>query len=307
MANWTVSDIPHQRGRSAVVTGAAGLGFEDALALARAGAEVILASRDPAKGTRAVEAIHRAVPSADVRFEALDLASLASVATFAERLRGQRDSLDILINNAGVMRPPQRMETADGFELQLGTNHLGHFALTAGLMPLLVKARKARVVTLSSLAARGGAIEFEDLQSTRRYRSMAAYSQSKLACLMFAFELQRRSEAGNWGVASLAAHPGLSRTELLLNAPGAKGRINPLFALFRQTMQPASQGALPTLFAATAPEARPGGYYGPDRMSETRGYPAPSRVPPRAADTAVAERLWHVSERLTGVRFPAAA
>ncbi|NBB16515.1 SDR family NAD(P)-dependent oxidoreductase [Caulobacter sp. SLTY] len=307
MANWTVSDIPHQRGRSALVTGAAGLGFEDALALARAGAEVILASRDPAKGTRAVEEIHRAVPSANVRFEALDLASLASVAAFSARLLGQRDSLDVLINNAGVMRPPQRMETADGFELQLGTNHLGHFALTAGLMPLLVKARKARVVTLSSIAARGGGIDFDDLQSTRRYRSMAAYSQSKLACLMFAFELQRRSEAGGWGVASLAAHPGLSRTELLLNAPGAEGRINPLFALFRRTMQPASQGALPTLFAATAPEARPGGYYGPDRMSETRGHPAPSRVPPQAADTAVAERLWRVSEELTGVSFPAAA
>lgn len=306
MARWTSTDIPSLGGRCVVVTGTRGLGYETALALARAGAEVILAGRDPHKGTEAAASIGAGAEGAHVRFEELDLASLASVAAFAARLRSQRESLDLLINNAGVMRPPRRLETADGFELQFGTNYLGHFALTAHLLPLLRAGANARVVTLSSIAARGGVIDFDDLQADRRYDAMAAYSQSKLACLMFAFELQRRSEAAGWDVSSIAAHPGLSRTDLLRSAPGRNGRIGPLLSAFQRVMmQPAAQGALATLFAATSPQAEPGGYYGPDRLSETRGYPAPAKAPPRALDEAVTARLWRVSEDLSGVAFPA--
>ncbi|MGV3580390.1 oxidoreductase [Brevundimonas sp.] len=305
MTQWTIRDIPPQRGRTAVVTGAGGLGFEDALELARAGADVIIASRNPEKGVASVSRITAQIPSARVRFEQVDLADLKSVEACAARLESRLPKLDILINNAGVMRPVRRMETVDGFELQLGTNHLGHFALTGRLMPLLKKAETPRVVTLSSVAARQGAIDFDDLQAERKtYRSMQVYAQSKLACLMFALELQRRSEAGGWGVESLGAHPGLSSTELLDNAPGAGGRVPVFFRVFRALMmQPPSQGALPTLYAATDPKAEPGGYYGPDGLGETRGHPDEARIPRRALDGAAAARLWDVSETLTGVRF----
>jgi NAD(P)-dependent dehydrogenase (short-subunit alcohol dehydrogenase family) len=301
---WTQENIPSQRGRTAVVTGTGGLGYEDAVALARSGADVVLAGRNAGKGAEAVAQLKSAVPGAKVRFEVLDLADLGSVKAFADRLATQQDSLDLLINNAGVMVPPQRQQTKDGFELQLGTNYLGHFALTARLLPLLRKGRDARVVTLSSVAARSGHIDFADLQSEHAYVPMTAYGQSKLACLMFAFEMQRRSAAGGWGVASLAAHPGISRTDLLHNAPG---RLSPsglartyLWFLF----QPAWQGALPTLFAATDRHAVPGGYYGPHALGETRGYPSAARAPRQAEDRTVAERLWRVSEELTGVSFP---
>ena len=305
MTQWTIRDIPPQRGRTAVVTGAGGLGFEDALELARAGADVIIASRNPEKGVASVSRIVARIPSARVRFEQVDLADLKSVEACAARLESQLPKLDILINNAGVMRPVRRMETVDGFELQLGTNHLGHFALTGRLMPLLKKAEAPRVVTLSSVAARQGAIDFDDLQAERKtYRSMQVYAQSKLACLMFALELQRRSEAGGWGVESLGAHPGLSSTELLDNAPGAGGHVPVFFRVFRALMmQPPSQGALPTLYAATDPKAEPGGYYGPAGLAETRGHPDEARIPRRALDGAAAARLWEVSEALTGVRF----
>lgn len=303
MAKWTASDMPSQEGRSAVITGTGGLGYEDALALARAGGTVIIAGRNPEKGAAAVARIRSELPSAAVRFEQLDLASLDSVAAFAERLRGQIASLDVLINNAGVMVPPARLVTADGFELQFGTNYLGHFALTARLMPLLRASGRARVVTLSSVAARDGAIDFGDLDAERRYRPMPVYSQSKLACLMFARELQRRSADAGWGVASIAAHPGISRTDLLHNAPGRWSAAGMTRSLLWFLFQPASRGALPTLFAATAPDALPGGYYGPDGIGETRGYPAPAKLPPRAADTAVAARLWDVSEELARVSF----
>lgn len=303
MARWTVSNIPSQSGRTAVVTGTGGLGFEDALALARAGADVIVAGRNPAKGAEAVARIQAAQPSARIRFEPLDLANLKSVASFCDRLRAERDSLDLLVNNAGVMVPPQRLETADGFELQLGTNYLGHFALTAGLMPLLSKGSDARVVTLSSIAARNGAIDFDDLNAERSYSPMRVYSQSKLACLMFAFELNRRSAAAGWRVASLAAHPGISRTDLLHNAPGRWSPVGLARSLMWFAFQPAAQGALPTLFAATAPAARGGGYYGPHGMRETRGYPADAAIPPQALDAAAASRLWALSEQLTKVGF----
>lgn len=304
MTNWTTADIPAQRGRLAVVTGTGGIGFEVAKALSVAGAEVILAGRNPGKGAEAVAAIHAAVPSACVRFEAIDLASLTSVAAFAERIAGQTDRLDLLVNNAGVMRPPRRMTTEDGFEIQLGVNYLSHFALTGRLLPLLLKGDAPRVVTLSSVAARQGAINFDDLQAERSYRSMPVYAQSKLACLMFAFELQRRAEANGWSLSSLAAHPGLSKTQLLENAPGGGGRVAPIYRMVRALlMQTQAQGALPTLYAATAPQAKAGGYYGPDKASETRGHPAPSRVPPAATDFATARLLWEVSEDLTGVRY----
>lgn len=303
MTRWTASDIPSQSGRSAVVTGTGGLGYETALALARAGGEVIIAGRNPAKGTAAAAAIQAKVPGANARFEPLDLASLASVADFAARLRNQRDSLDLLINNAGVMTPPTRQMTTDGFELQFGTNHLGHVALTAGLLPLLRTGRDTRVIALSSVAARSGAIDFDNLNAEKSYRPMVAYGQSKLACLMFALEFQRRSMAAGWGVSGIAAHPGVSRTDLLHNGAGRRSAAGIARSLLWFLFQPAVQGALPTLYAATAPGAESGAYYGPDRLSETRGYPREATIPPRALDTAAAARLWDVSERLTGVTF----
>jgi NAD(P)-dependent dehydrogenase (short-subunit alcohol dehydrogenase family) len=304
MAQWTASDIPSQKGRSAVITGTGGLGFEDALAMARAGGEVIIAGRNPDKGADAVRKIGEEVPSATARFEQVDLASLKSVADFTDRLRGQRDSLDLLVNNAGVMVPPKRQLTADGFELQFATNHLGHFALTAGLMPLLRKGREARVVTLSSVAARSGTIDFDDLNAERSYNPMKVYGQSKLACLMFALELHRRSTAAGWGVASLAAHPGISRTDLLHNAPGRWSLTGLSRSVLWFLFQPASQGALPTLFAATSPAARSGAYYGPNRLNEIRGFPAEAKVPAQALDAEASARLWTASERLAGVAFP---
>lgn len=303
MSKWTAADIPPQNGRLAVVTGTGGLGYEDALALAGAGAEVIIAGRNASKGAEAVANIRRAVPSAQVQFEVLDLASLASVAAFSTRLKAERKSLDLLINNAGVMVPPQRQETVDGFELQLGTNYLGHFALTAGLMPLLRKGRDPRVISLSSVAARNGQINFADPQFAAAYVPMQAYGQSKIACLMFARELQRRSTAEGWGVTSIAAHPGVSRTDLLHNAPGRLSMMGLARTYMWFLFQPASQGALPTLYAATAREAKGGGYYGPNGLNETRGYPAPSKVPPQALDDAAAERLWNLSEQMSGVSF----
>lgn len=303
MTQWTTKNIPNQQGRSVVITGTGGLGYEDALALARAGAAVIIAGRNPAKGAEAVSKIRAESPGADVRFEAVDLGNLASIQAFGQRMQAEHPSLDLLINNAGVMTPPTRKVTSDGFELQFGTNYLGHFALTAHLLPLLRKGRNPRVVNVASIAVRNGAINFEDLQSERSYIPMTAYGQSKLANLMFSLELQRRSAAAKWGLASIGAHPGVSRTDLLPNSvertsvSGLARRW--LWFLF----QPAAQGALPTLFAATSPDAKAGAYYGPDRLNETRGYPAPAKIPPQAEDAAVAARLWEVSERLTGVTF----
>lgn len=224
MPRWTTQDIPPQYGRTAVVTGTGGLGYEDALALTRAGCEVIIAGRDPRKGADAVRRIRSEVSPAKVSFEQLDLASLASVSAFAERVGKQHSKLDLLINNAGVMVPPQRQLTSDGFELQLGTNYLGHFALTCHLLPLLRNGEDPRVISLSSVAARDGVIDFDDLNSEHGYKAMPVYSQSKLACLMFAIELQRRSDAAGWGISSIAAHPGISRTDLLHNGPARYGR-----------------------------------------------------------------------------------
>lgn len=303
MAAWTISDIPDQRGRSALITGTGGLGYETALALARSGADVIIAGRDPAKGQAAVARIREAVPKAMVQLELVDLANLKSIRTFGRRLRGKRQSLDVLINNAAVMTPPCRLETADGFELQFGTNYLGHYALTAELLPLLIRGSSPRVVSLSSVAARSGAIDFTNLQATRAYKPMPVYAQSKLANLMFAFELQRRSDAAQWGITSIAAHPGVSRTDLIQNGAGRQSAMGFVRRFMWFLFQPAAQGALPTLFAATSPAALAGGYYGPNRLSETRGSPAPAKPPHRALDVAIAARLWDVSGQLTGTSF----
>jgi len=300
MMTWTALDIPPQQGRVAIVTGTGGLGYEDALALARAGAEVILAGRNAQKGAQAVAAIGEAVPRAALRFERLDLASLASVADFVGRVGEQTRHLDLLINNAGIMVPPQREVSADGLELQLATNYLGHFALTAGLMPLLQHAKNARVVTVSSIAARNGIIDLGDLNAERSYDPMRTYAQSKLACLMFALELHRRSREGGWGVASMAAHPGISRTDLLHNAPGRRSIVGLSRSLFWFLFQPASQGALPTLFAATSPAAASGHYYGPSGMQEMRGVPAEAKIPPQALDADLAARLWDMTAELVG-------
>lgn len=303
MATWSVSNIPSQKGRSIVVTGTGGLGYQDALALTRTGADVIIAGRSTDKGEDAVSSVRREVPGASIRFEMIDLASLSSIADFVMRLARQQQRLDILINNAAVMMPPNRHETSDGFELQFATNYLGHFALTAQLMPLLRKGENPRVVSLSSIAARSGIIDLDDLQAKRNYRPMSVYSQSKLACLMFALELQRRSDAAGWGLTSIAAHPGISRTSLLHNAPGRFSPMGLARSLFWFLFQPSAQGALPTLFAATSPNARPGGYYGPDKMGETRGAPARAKMPSQAEDREVAARLWDRSIQLTGASF----
>jgi NAD(P)-dependent dehydrogenase (short-subunit alcohol dehydrogenase family) len=305
MTDWTTADIPPLNGKTAVITGATGgLGYETALALAGAGAMVVLTGRNDAKGRNAIQSIRAQIPDAKVSYETLDLASLASVAEFVARFVAAYPSLDLLINNAGVMALPQRQTTVDGFEMQFGTNYLGHYALTARLLPRLRRGHQPRVVNLSSLAHRSGTINLDDLQSTRSYVPWKAYGQSKLAMLMFALELQRRSDAAGWGLMSNAAHPGYARTDLIANGPGASGLLWQL----SKSLQPlvshsAVAGALPTLFAATSPQAEPGGYYGPNWFYELKGPPVPAKIMPQAKDAAVAARLWDVSAALTGVSF----
>jgi NAD(P)-dependent dehydrogenase (short-subunit alcohol dehydrogenase family) len=305
MTDWTTADIPPMDGKTTVITGATGgLGYETALALAGAGAEVVLTGRNDVKGRNALQGIRRQFPDAKTSYETLDLANLASVADFAKRFAVAHASLDLLVNNAGVMALPEWQATPDGFEMQFGTNYLGHYALTAHLLPWLRRGNQPRVVNLSSLAHRTGAIDFDDLQSTRSYTPWKAYSQSKLAMLMFALELQRRSDAAGWGLMSNAAHPGYARTDLIANGPGAKGLLWQL----NNSLQPlishsAAEGALPTLFAATSPEAKAAGYYGPNWFYELKGPPVPAKIMAQAKDAAVAARLWDVSAALTGVSF----
>jgi NAD(P)-dependent dehydrogenase (short-subunit alcohol dehydrogenase family) len=302
MTGWTTADIPPLNGKTTVITG--GLGYETALALAGAGAAVVLTGRNADKGRHAIQKIRDRFPDAKIGYEHLDLASLASVADFATRFTASHAALDLLINNAGVMALPARQVTEDGFEMQFGTNYLGHYALTAHLLPLLRRGHQPRVVNLSSLAHRSGAINFDDLQSARSYSPGKAYCQSKLAMLIFALELQRRSNAAGWGLMSNAAHPGFARTDLITNGPGARG----LLWQISRVLQPiashsAAAGALPTLFAATSPAAQAAGYYGPNGFYEMKGPPSPARIMPRAKDAAVAAGLWDVSAALTGVSF----
>jgi NAD(P)-dependent dehydrogenase (short-subunit alcohol dehydrogenase family) len=305
MPAWTTADIPDQHGRRVVVTGAnSGIGFAAARELARAGADVVLACRDTAKGDAAAARIRETAPDATLTVAALDLADLASVRDFAEREQA-RGTLDLLINNAGVMALPHR-RTADGFEMQLGTNHLGHFALTGRLLPSLLRAADPRVVTVASGAHRMGRIDFDDLQGQRRYRKWRAYGQSKLANLLFAFELQRRADAAATSLRSVAAHPGYAATNLQLAGPRMQGsslaeRGNLL--LNRVLAQSDEKGALPTLYAATRPDLPGGVYVGPDGPWEMRGNPTLVNATARATDEASARRLWDVSQELTGVSF----
>ncbi|MFD1297899.1 SDR family oxidoreductase [Lysobacter gummosus] len=308
MKPWTVRELAPQPGRRVVITGATGgIGLETALALAGADFEVTVTGRNDDKGEIALRRIRDAHPRARVRYEHLDLASLASVKQFAERYAAQHDGLDVLINNAGVMTPPQRQTTADGFELQFGTNYLGHYALTARLLPQLRKGAVPRVVNVSSLAHKLLAdIHFDDLQWQRGYKPWRAYAQSKLAMLSFALELQRRSDAGDWGLIGNGAHPGYARTDLIANGPGTDAWHTRLGVRLLQpwTSHSAADGAMPTVYAAAAPQARRGGYYGPSDMFEQKGPVGEARIGARALDEAVAARLWDVSAKLTGVSWP---
>jgi NAD(P)-dependent dehydrogenase (short-subunit alcohol dehydrogenase family) len=297
---WTASDIPDQGGRVAVVTGAnSGLGLVTARELARAGAEVIMACRNVGKGEAAAERIRSEVPEARVRVERLDLAELSGVQDFAEQLSA--DQLHLLVNNAGIMAPPRRL-TADGFESQFGTNHLGHFALTGRLLPRLLAAPEPRVVTLSSLAHRMGRIRFSNLQGERRYVNWLAYAQSKLSNLMFCFELQRRASEADSPLKSVAAHPGYSRTNLQFAAPPIYEQA--VMAVTNVLVgQSAEMGALPTLYAATMPSLPGGSFVGPNGLQQVRGHPEVVTAAARAYDDAVWRRLWEVSEELTGVHY----
>jgi NAD(P)-dependent dehydrogenase (short-subunit alcohol dehydrogenase family) len=314
MAPWTTADIPSQAGRVAVVTGAnSGLGLVTARELARAGAEVVLACRDPARGERARADIAGAAPGARVRVEPLDLADLSSVRACATRLNSAYpDGIDLLANNAGVMAIPRR-RSADGFEMQLATNHLGHFALTGLLLGALLRRATPRVVTVSSGAHRIGRMRFDDLQGERRYRRWLAYGQSKLANLLFCFELQRRAQAADAPLSSVAAHPGYASTNLQLAGPRMDGSalLQHGAALANRLLgQSAEMGALPELYAATVGDLPGGAYVGPDGRFEQSGYPRLVGTSAAARDEGAARRLWEVSCELTGVRYdfaPAAA
>jgi NAD(P)-dependent dehydrogenase (short-subunit alcohol dehydrogenase family) len=299
MAGWSATDMPDQSGRRAVVTGAnSGLGVVVARELAGAGARVVMACRNVEKGERAAEKIRERVPEAELEVAALDLADLASVREFAAGVDGE---LDLLINNAGLMAPPRRL-TKDGFESQFGTNHLGHFALTGLLLPRLLAAPEPRVVTQSSGAHHIGRMNFDDLQGERRYVRWLAYGQSKLANLMFAFELQRQASAAGVELRSLAAHPGYARTNLQFAAPPVYER--PFMAVGNLLIaQSAEMGALPTLYAATVPDLPGGTFVGPDGFMEQRGHPKIVTAAGRAYDEASWRRLWEVSEELTGVSY----
>jgi NAD(P)-dependent dehydrogenase (short-subunit alcohol dehydrogenase family) len=305
MARWTAADIPDQSGRVAVVTGAnSGLGLVTARELARAGARVVVACRNTAKGESAVEGLN-----GDLVVEALDLADLSSVRDFAERFADGHEGLDLLVNNAGVMALPRR-ETADGFEMHIGTNHLGHFALTGLLLEQLLARPDPRVVTVSSPAHRMGRISFGDLQGERRYWRWAAYGQSKLANLLFAFELQRRSEAAGLPLRSVAAHPGYAATNLQSRAGDdvlsvIEGRV--MAITNRVLAQDQEMGALPLVYAATVADLPGGSYVGPDGPFEQRGYPKLVGASSAARNSESARRLWDVSEDLTGVRYEFAA
>ncbi len=302
---WTAADLPSLWDRTIVVTGGnSGLGLETARELARAGARVVIACRSLDKAKDAIDDIGSSVPGATVEAQELDLASLESVRAFAERFDGGTGPLHALVNNAGVMALPRRV-TQDGFEMQFGTNHLGHFALTGRLLPRLLATPGARIVNVSSTAHRIGRIRFDDLQGERSYQKWLAYGQSKLANLLFTYELQRRLEAAGAGAISVACHPGYAATNLQQAGPRMAGSrflalwsgMNALFA------QSAAMGALPTLYAAAAEDVRGGEYFGPDSLAESRGHPVRVKSSRASHDRAVAERLWDASVELTGVDF----
>ena len=312
-SKWTTDQIPPLAGRTALITGAnSGIGYQAALQLARHGAHVLLGCRSVAKGRAALDRLQREAPNASAELVELDMASLASIRAFAAAFASRGLPLDVLINNAGVMALPTRELTPDGFERQFGTNHLGHFALTGLLLPQLLAAAPAaplgdapRVVTVASLAHRNGKIEFDNLQSERSYIPWDAYGASKLANILFAKELDRRARLAHSNLISLAVHPGVSTTNIFANGPGA----NSLKALAVRLLAPIMMqndeaGALPTLYAATSPNAHGGEYIGPDGFQELKGSPAVVQPRPQALDEAVGQQLWIVSEQLTGVTYP---
>jgi NAD(P)-dependent dehydrogenase (short-subunit alcohol dehydrogenase family) len=307
MGSWTVTDVPSLDGKTAVITGAnSGIGFEAATMLAARGARVILACRDRSRGKEAVERLLARVPRADAELAPLDLASLASVRTFTDGLCARFDGLDLLVNNAGIMAIPRR-ETADGFEMQIGTNHLGHFALTARLWPLLRARADARVVNVSSMAHRAGRVAFDDLHGRRSYQRWLAYGQSKLANLLFTFELDRRVRTAKIGVSAVACHPGYSAT----NLQATSAQDSPFADWFmglgnRLVAQPAEAGAWPTVYAAAMPDVASGDYIGPGGWFEMGGLPRKVESNAAALDPDAARRLWELSERETGEAFTVA-
>ncbi len=293
---WTTNDIPELTNKIAVVTGAnSGIGYEAAKILALKNARVIMACRNLQKGEDAASQIQKDYPEAMISVEELDLGSQQSIRDFAENYLGENQRLDLLINNAGVMMPPYG-KTSDGFELQFGTNHLGHFALTGLLLPMLIKTPGSRVVNVSSAAHKSGKINFDDLNSVVSYNKMKAYGQSKLANLLFTYELQRRFKAAGSESIATAAHPGWTETNLQRHAGGFK-ILNPVFG------QSGSMGALPTLRAACDPEASGSEYFGPAGFMEMKGYPVRVESNTRSHDQETAKRLWDVSEEMTGVKF----
>ena len=313
---WTAADIPEQTGRRVLITGAnSGIGYHTALKLARKGATVVLACRDSTRGESALRRIQSEAPGAQLEFILLDLASLASIRQVAVQELDRGIPLDLLINNAGVMAPPKRLETQDGFELQFGTNVIGHFALSGLLLPALERAaakatsqaERPRVVTIASIAHKRGRINFADLQSKQSYNPMAAYQQSKLANLLFSFEMERRLVTKASGVISVAAHPGIAETNLF-KIGSSKGLAAVAERLLQTTLgtffNSDAEGALPTLYAATAPEAVGGGYYGPQGLQEMRGGDVGDAfISEPAKDAAAAAHLWSACEGLSGVRY----
>ena len=302
--SWSLHHLPRQTGARAVVTGAnAGIGLETTRGLAALGARVVMACRSLDRAQAAADDVRRSLPGADVEVRPLDLADLDSVHAFADTFEGEAP-VDLLVNNAGVMALPERRETADGFEMQFGTNVLGHFALTGRLLPRLLAAPEARVVWLSSIAHRDGRLDFDDLQSRQAYDPWTAYRQSKLADLVLAIEMQRRLTAAGEDAVSLAAHPGIAATELtedMMEASPVRAALaGPLVKLFAM---PAWRGALPSLVAAASYDAQPGGYVGPDGFKEMRGDPAPAEIAPHALGPEAGRRLWEACERLTGVQM----
>jgi NAD(P)-dependent dehydrogenase (short-subunit alcohol dehydrogenase family) len=303
---WTAADVPDQDGRTAIITGSTGgLGLETARVLAGHGATVVLAGRDPAKLEAASGQLGSAQPDASVQTVQVDLASLESIRKAAAELAARYPTIDLLINNAGLMFSPYGL-TKDGYELQFGTNHLGHFALTGLLMPQLLATPGSRVVTVSSNAHRAGRINFADLNSARRYRRTAAYGQSKLANLMFTYELQRRLAAAEAQTIAVAAHPGTARTDLTRHMSAlSNAAMGPRFApLTSWFVQDARMGALPTLRAATDPAAVGGTYYGPDGFGQLTGYPVVVTSTTRSHNSQAQRRLWVESEQLTGITYP---
>ncbi len=306
MPRWTPADMPDQRGRIVVITGASsGIGAEAADALAGRGAHVVLAVRSQARGDATRTRIRARHPDAAVSVSLLDMAQLDSVRAFAQRTAEAFPRIDVLLNNAGLGLQSARAVTVDGFERQFGTNHLGHFALTGLLMPALLAAPSPRMVAISSIAHRRGRIDFDDLQSERRYKGSRAYSQSKLANLVFALELDRRARAAGSRLVSVAAHPGIATTGFIA-ATGlprvAAAAANAAIGVFGQD---APRGALPGLYAATMPDVTGGQYWGPDGFKEIKGDPMLAAISPHALDQATWQRLWTVSEQLTGVHYPA--